>query len=98
MLIVDERINTSRKLVDEAVANRDTAYIRADVKSQLESGADLIDVNAGSRTTSEVEDLLWLIEIIQKTLPRVRLCIDSPNPDSIRAVLDNVEQPPMLGE
>ena len=96
MLIIGERINTSRKPVNEAVANRDAAYIEADVSTQLESGADLIDVNAGSRHDSEVDDLSWLIEVIQNNFPHVRLCIDSPNPDSLRAVLGKVEHPPML--
>jgi cobalamin-dependent methionine synthase I len=56
MLIVGERINTSRKRVNEAVANRDAGYIGREVKSQIESGADLIDVNAGSRRDSEASD------------------------------------------
>jgi cobalamin-dependent methionine synthase I len=96
MLIIGERINTSRKPINESVANRDAAYIQADVKSQVEAGADLIDVNAGSRRGSEVEDLSWLIEVIQKALPRVRLSIDSSNPESMKTVLDQVEHPPML--
>ena len=96
MLIIGERINTSRKPVNKAVAGRDSAYIQADVRSQIDSGADLIDVNAGSRRNSEVDDLLWLIEVIQKALPQVRLCIDSPTPDSLKAVLDQVAHPPML--
>jgi cobalamin-dependent methionine synthase I len=96
MLIIGERINTSRKPINEGVANRDAAYIQEDVKSQMDSGANLIDVNAGSRRNSEVEDLSWLIEVIQDALPQVRLSIDSPNPDSMKAVLDQVEHPPML--
>lgn len=96
MLIIGERINTTRKAVDEAVGNRDARYIQADVTSQVASGADLIDVNAGSRRNSEVDDLLWLIEVIQDALPEVRLCIDSPKPDTLRAVLDRVKHPPML--
>ncbi len=96
MLIVGERINTSRKSVKEAVANRNAAYIQADVKSQLESGADLIDVNAGSRHTSEIDDLLWLIDVIQEAVPQARLCLDSPVPESLNAVLGHVNHPPML--
>jgi cobalamin-dependent methionine synthase I len=96
MLIIGERINTTRKLINRAVADRDVAYIHADVKSQIESGADLIDVNAGSRRNSEVADLSWLIEVIQAAFPQVRLCIDSPDPESLKAVLEQVKQPPML--
>jgi 5-methyltetrahydrofolate--homocysteine methyltransferase len=96
MLIIGERINTSRKPVNEAVAKRNAAYIQADVKSQLESGADLIDVNAGSRHASEIDDLLWLIEVIQQAFPQARLCLDSPAPESLKAVLGHVTHPPML--
>ena len=96
MFIIGERINTSRKAVDRAVAERDAATIRAEAESQSAAGADWIDVNAGSRSRSEVDDLCWLIEVIQDALPEARLCIDSPNPDSLRAVLDRVEHPPMF--
>jgi cobalamin-dependent methionine synthase I len=96
MLIVGERINTSRKSINEAVAKRDAACIAREAKSQTEAGAKLIDVNAGSRRDCEVEDLVWMIEIIQKALPQVRLCVDSPNPQSLKAILDRVANPPML--
>jgi cobalamin-dependent methionine synthase I len=96
MLIIGERINTSRKPANKAVANRNVAYIQADVRAQVDYGADFIDVNAGSRRNSEVDDLYWLIEIIQGAVPQVRLSIDSPNPDSMKAVLDQVEHSPML--
>ncbi len=96
MLIVGERINTSRHQINEAVARRDAAAIQAEVRLQIEGGADLIDVNSGSRRDSEVNDLLWLIDMIQGDFPQVRLSIDSPYPDSMKKVLDRVKLPPML--
>lgn len=96
MLIVGERLNTSRRPVNEAVERRDATYIERDARAQIEAGADLVDVNAGSRRDSEVEDLSWLIEIVQKAMPQVRLCLDSPRPETLQAVLDQVENPPML--
>jgi 5-methyltetrahydrofolate--homocysteine methyltransferase len=78
------------------VEKRDAGYILSDVKMQIESGADLIDVNAGSRRNSEVEDLSWLIENIQNELPQVRICLDSPNPDSIKEVLNLMDNIPMI--
>jgi cobalamin-dependent methionine synthase I len=96
MLIVGERINTSRHPINEAVDRRDAAAIQMEVRLQMDGGADLIDVNAGSRRDSEVDDLLWLIEVIQGGFPEVRLCIDSPNPNSMKRVLDRVRLPPML--
>ena len=65
MFIVGERINTSRKSVDEAVEKHDTAYIAGDVKRQVQAGVDFIDVNAGSRHGRELDDLKWLVEVVE---------------------------------
>ncbi|MEH0021419.1 MAG: hypothetical protein V6Z89_17325 [Desulfobacter sp.] len=46
--VIGERINTSRKHVQAAVADRDAAYITEDVKKQQDAGATYIDVNAGA--------------------------------------------------
>ena len=96
MRIVGERINTSRKPINQAVAGRDAAAIQKEAAVQIAGGADLIDVNAGSRRDSEVKDLLWLVEVIQGEFPEIRLSIDSPHPDSMHRVLDQVRLPPML--
>jgi 5-methyltetrahydrofolate--homocysteine methyltransferase len=95
MLIVGERINTSRKAVNEAVEKRDMAYIQADVKAQVEAGADIIDVNAGSRSGSELDDLKWLINVIEEAVP-ARLSLDSSNPDVLAAVVGKVRDLPMV--
>jgi cobalamin-dependent methionine synthase I len=95
MLIVGERINTSRKAVNEAAGQRDAAYIQADVKAQVEAGADIIDVNAGSRSTSELDDLRWLIDVVEEAVP-ARLSLDSSNPEVLAAVVNKVRDIPML--
>ena len=43
--VVGERINTSRKKVQEAVVNKDCTYIQGDVKKQQEAGANLTSRN-----------------------------------------------------
>ena len=63
--VIGERINTSRKLVQAAVAVRDAAYIIDDVQKQQEAGAAFIDVNAGARIGHEEEDMKWLLDTIQ---------------------------------
>lgn len=95
MVIVGERINTSRKLVNEAVDKRDVAYIQADVKAQAEAGAHFIDVNAGSRHGSELADLQWLIEVVEEVVT-VRLSLDSSNPETLLRVVGKVRDMPML--
>jgi len=95
MLIVGERINTSRKAVNEAVEKRDVAYVQADVKAQVEAGADIVDVNAGSRSASELDDLRWLIEVVEEAVA-ARLSLDSSNPEVLAAVVNKVRDMPML--
>jgi 5-methyltetrahydrofolate--homocysteine methyltransferase len=95
MLVVGERINTTRRQINDAVERRDGAFIEADVKAQLDAGANFIDVNAGSRVGSEVDDLIWLIEVIQGAAP-VRLSIDSSDPRCIDKALERVESPPII--
>ncbi len=96
MLIIGERLNTSRPPINEAVQRRDVRHITGEARAQVEAGAGLLDVNAGSRRDSEVEDLSWLIRIVQEAVPGTRLCLDSPRPETLRAVLEQVEKPPLL--
>ena len=94
-VVIGERINTSRKRVQEAVAQRDATYIREDVLKQEKAGASYIDVNAGARIGHEMEDMKWLIEIIQDvvTLP---LCLDSPDPKVLEMAYGMTKKEPMI--
>lgn len=94
-VIVGERINTSRKPVLDAVEERNISYIKEDVKNQVSAGANYIDVNAGARIGHEMEDMEWLLEVIQEVVT-VPLCLDSPDPKVIEKALDLVKDPPMI--
>lgn len=94
-LVIGERINTSRPPVREAVADRDADYIRRDVKAQEEAGASYIDVNAGARIGHEVEDMEWLLEVIQDTVD-LPLSLDSPDPSVLERAYGLVEKTPMI--
>ncbi len=93
--VIGERINTSRKNVQNAVAQRDAAYIIDDVKKQQEAGANFIDVNAGARIGHEEEDMKWLIDTIQP-IATVQLCLDSPDPAILEMAYQMVEKTPMI--
>jgi len=93
--IIGERINTSRKKVQQAVADRNTAYIQEDVQKQLEAGADYIDVNAGARIGHEKEDMKWLIETI-KPVATIPLCLDSPDPAVLEMAYNMVDKIPLI--
>lgn len=86
MLIVGEKLNTSRKAVAEAVERRDADYLAAQAKAQVEAGADYVDVNAGTFLEREAESLAWMTETVQKAVD-VPLCLDSPSPQALQAAL-----------
>ena len=48
VLIVGELINTSRKAVKEAVAERNEAFIADLARRQTDAGANYLDVNCGT--------------------------------------------------
>ena len=93
--VIGERINTSRKLVQAAVAERDADYIINDVKKQQEAGANYIDVNAGARIGHETEDMKWLLDTIQP-IATVPLALDSPDPAVLEMAFQMVEKTPMI--
>ena len=93
--VIGERINTSRKLVQAAVADRNADYIIDDVKKQQEAGAAFIDVNAGARIGHEEEDMKWLLETIQP-ITDLPLTLDSPDPAILEMAFAMVEKTPMI--
>lgn len=86
MLIVGERINTSRKNIRPAVETRDRDFIQKEAMLQIEAGAKILDVNCGTRVREEPEDLEWLVKTVQEKIPNP-LCIDSPNPEALGRAL-----------
>jgi len=95
MLIIGEKINTTKKSINAAVEAKDAEAIIKEAKDQLDAGADVIDVNTGTRIKSEVEDMKWLVNTIQSAVD-CRLCIDSPNPLAIKAGLELCKQKPIV--
>lgn len=95
MLIVGEKINTTKKSISAAVDARDADAISDVAIKQVEAGANIIDVNAGTRLKTEVEDMEWLISVIQEAVD-CPLCIDSPNPEAIKMGLKLVKQKPLV--
>ena len=86
MLIVGERINSSRKRIRQALEKRDAAFIEKEAKTQFEAGATHIDVNAGTSVAKELDDLTWLVKVVQGAVD-APLCIDSPSAEAQAAAL-----------
>lgn len=91
MLIVGERINTSRKIkgepvIERAVVKRDAAYFVELARRQFEAGATYIDINAGTLTTGEPEALEWLTKVVQEAVD-APISFDTPNPEALQRAL-----------
>jgi len=95
MKIIGEKINGTRQQVAEAIAGRDVNFIQELARKQEDAGSDWLDVNAGTRRSEEVEDLIWLVETVQSVVD-IPLCLDSPNSDALSAAIQVVEQTPMI--
>lgn len=83
MLIVGERINTSRKIKNERVIEkwvmeRDEAAIVKLAQSQEQAGSAYIDINAGTLVDGEPEALEWLTKVVQNAVA-APICFDTPN-------------------
>lgn len=95
MKIIGEKINGTRKAVAKAIAERDEAFIKNLAVRQAEGGAHWLDVNSGTFPDKEVEDLTWLIQLVQATVD-LPLCLDSANADALSSVMQLVKKTPMI--
>ena len=93
--VIGEKINGTRKSVGTAVVERDTELIRSLAVRQAEAGASWIDVNAGTRSDREPEDLAWLVNTVQAVVD-VPLCLDSANPEALAAASGETTRTPLL--
>jgi len=95
MIIVGEKINTSRRSIEEAVEKRDAAFIIKVARDQAEAGAHYIDVNAGTFLDKEIDCLCWLVETIQNEVA-LPLSLDSPNPKALSEAIKHHKGEPMI--
>jgi 5-methyltetrahydrofolate--homocysteine methyltransferase len=95
MLIVGEKINTSRKSIEEAVRKRDAAFIAKVAREQAEAGANYIDANAGTFLEQEVDYLCWLVETVQSEVA-LPLSLDSPSPKALSEAMKRHKGEPMI--
>lgn len=95
MLVVGEKINTSRKSIEDAVMRRDTAFISKVAREQAEAGANYIDVNAGTFLDREIECLCWLVETVQSEVD-LPLSLDSPNHRALSEAIKCHKGEPMI--
>lgn len=87
MLVVGERLNSTRKPIQEALEAGDEAVLLAEAGRQWTAGAHYLDVNTATLLDGEAKTMAWLVERIQATIPDALLAIDTPNAEALAAGL-----------
>jgi 5-methyltetrahydrofolate--homocysteine methyltransferase len=96
VVIIGESINpTRRKKLVETLKSHDFEFALQLAKSQIEDGADVLDVNVGFPGVDDEALLPETVLAIQQAFD-VPLCLDSPNPLAIEAALKVVEGKPLI--
>jgi 5-methyltetrahydrofolate--homocysteine methyltransferase len=86
MIIIGERLNSSRGAVLTAMSARDENFLVEQALEQEKAGAAYIDLNSAALMEGEVDGLGWMIPLLQGRL-HVPLSIDSPDPEAMAAGL-----------
>jgi 5-methyltetrahydrofolate--homocysteine methyltransferase len=86
-VIIGERINpTRRKKLAESMSRGDFSVVQEDARSQVEAGAQVLDVNAGIPGGDEPALLRGAAQAVMQ-VAGVPLCFDTANPDALEAAL-----------
>jgi 5-methyltetrahydrofolate--homocysteine methyltransferase len=87
VVVIGESINPTRrqKLVSE-LQNRNFDFVLELARTQIESMADILDVNVGFPGVDDEKLLPETVRAIQNEFD-IPLCLDSPNPKAIEAAL-----------
>ncbi|MDZ4064607.1 MAG: dihydropteroate synthase [Coriobacteriia bacterium] len=96
MLVIGEKINVMSKTIGPAMKERDPGPIRDMALRQIEGGACVLDINLGPATKGGPEMMEWVVRVVQEAAPGMRLCLDTMNPDAMRAGLAVCEQQPII--
>jgi 5-methyltetrahydrofolate--homocysteine methyltransferase len=94
--LIGERINpTGKKRLSAALQAGDMELVRQLAISQVEAGADILDVNVGATGVDEVSLLPQAVQVVMQTVD-VPLCIDSDNPKALAAALKVYQGKPVV--
>jgi len=86
-VLIGERINpTGKKRLAAALAEGNLEIIRREAEAQVEAGADVLDVNVGAVEMDEVGLLPKAVRLVMETVD-TPVCIDTANPEALRAAL-----------
>ncbi|MCL7452047.1 MAG: dihydropteroate synthase, partial [Anaerolineae bacterium] len=92
MYIIGENIQILSPKVKAAIADRDPTYIRALARTQVEHGANMLDLNIGPRKRDGIEVMQWMIDEVHDEVGAVPLSLDTTNAAAIEAGLKRCQE------
>ena len=95
MLIIGENITIGTDAVMKAINERNAEAIQRRAVSQVEHGADMLDLNIGPQRRRGVEVMEWVVDVVQDVVD-VPLCLDTTNVAALEAGLKRCERQAML--
>jgi 5-methyltetrahydrofolate--homocysteine methyltransferase len=96
VVIIGESINpTRRKKLGETLKANDFTFVLQLARSQIDAGAEILDVNVGFPGVDDETLLPATVNAIQEKFD-IPLCLDSPNPAAIEAALKVIRGRPLI--
>jgi 5-methyltetrahydrofolate--homocysteine methyltransferase len=87
MLVVAERLNSTRKSVAPAIKERNTEFVIKEAADQVAAGGDYLDCNAATvGPEAEPDTLCWMVETVQGAVDKP-CALDSPSAAAIEKAL-----------
>lgn len=96
MLAIGEKINVMSKSIGAAMKERDPVPVIEMARRQVDAGADVLDINLGPATRNGEELMQWVVDLVQLAVPDTRLCLDTTNPQAMRAGLERCKLQPII--
>jgi 5-methyltetrahydrofolate--homocysteine methyltransferase len=98
IFVIGEKINATREDVTRVIEERNESALVDLAVSQVEAGADYVDVNVADRKSDsdfERESMTWAVGVIERAVD-VPLVIDSADPKVIQAGLSAIKKKPPI--
>jgi len=89
MIIIGEKINATRNTVKPMILDRQADKLRTLAQQQASAGATYIDINVGTGTgdqADEIESMQWAVSQVLSSVDKP-ICIDSADPQVLSAGL-----------
>ena len=95
MIIIGERINSTRSSIKKALVDNNLSFLLSEVEKQIDCGAQFVDINTAANLEKEEDNLLSLIRNIQGKFD-CRISIDSPDSKVIKSALKICKAKPFI--